>query len=409
MAVFISLLVIPASTMLADSPKKDIDTTVIENGAANSSAANEKVLAAGRQLEGGISKLSRDASKYAGNIIPPESILGISLAELALRIVFLILIVIGERTASYTIGRQAKKLFSRGRFHIASKIASAARRPVSLFIVFFGAYGCLHPLLKYNKSVYLVAGKAAGVVAAFIIFWFLYRLVGVIESYLRSVVDRTKSELDNSLVPLVGKIFKVLVVIFGAMTLIHTSTGMDLGPMLASLGIGGVAVALAAKDSIANFLGSLTILFDKPFTVGDIIIIDGYEGTVEEVGFRSTRIRTANGSLVSIPNEKVVNTTLVNAGNSPFLKWDAGITVSSDTPADKIDLAVGSIKELLSNHEAMNPEAPASVIFSGIKDKGLLIQVSARYYSPDSGAFNEWTARMLLGILKRLRALEIRI
>ena len=220
---------------------------------------------------------------------------------------------------------------------------------------------------------------------------------------------KQKSELDDILVPLVGKILKVLVVIFGAMTIIHNSTGMNLGPMLASLGIGGVAVALAAKDSIANFLGSLTILFDKPFTVGDKIIIDGYTGIVEEVGFRSTRIRTANGSLVSIPNEKVVNTTLVNAGKSPFLKWDAAITISSDTSVDKIEQAVSSIKELLSNHEAMKPEATASVIFSGIKDKGLSIQITACYYSHDSNAFNEWTAKMWSEILRKLRGLDIKI
>jgi MscS family membrane protein len=409
MAILISLLVIPLSSPQADSPKKDIDTTVIEKGTANSSAANDKVLVAGQQLQGGINKLSKGALKYAGNIVPAGSILGISLLELIMRTIILFLIVIGERTVSFTIGRQAKKLFSRGSFHVASKIASAARRPVSLFIIFFGAYGCLHPLLKYNKSVYHIANISASAVAAFIVFWFFYRMVEVFESYLRSVVDKTKSELDYALVPLVGKILKVLVVIFGAMTIIHASTGMDLGPMLASLGIGGVAVALAAKDSIANFLGSLTIIFDKPFTVGDRIIIDGHTGVVEEVGFRSTRIRTANGSLVSIPNEKVVNTTLVNAGKSPFLKWDAGITLPSDTAADKIELAVSSIKELLSNHEAMKPETPASVLFSGIEDKGLSIQITARYYSQDSNAFNEWTAKMLSEILKRLRILDIKI
>jgi MscS family membrane protein len=188
-------------------------------------------------------------------------------------------------------------------------------------------------------------------VAAFIIFWFLYRMVDVFESYLRGVADKTESDLDDILVPLLGKIFKILVVIFGTMTVIHTSTGMNLGPMLASLGIGGVALALAAKDSIANFLGSITILFDKPFTVGDRIIIDGHTSIVEDVGFRSTRIRTANGSLVSIPNEKIVNTTLVNIGKSPYLKWDAAFTLASDTTDEKISQAVISIKDLLSSHE----------------------------------------------------------
>lgn len=409
MALIIMLSTIPYSPLQASNNSMDIETAIIEKGTINSSTANEKVLDASHQLEGGISRLSKSASKYAGNLIPSGNFLGISILELIIRIIILLLIVIGERTVSFTLGRQAKKLFSSGRFRAASKIASAARRPISLFIIFFGVYGCLHPLLKYNKSVYHIAGLTASIVAAFIIFWFLYRMVDVFESYLRGIADKTESELDDILVPLIGKIFKVLVVIFGAMTIIHTSTGMNLGPMLASLGIGGIAVALAAKDSIANFLGSLTILFDKPFYVGDKIIIDGHTGIVEEVGFRSTRIRTANGSLVSIPNEKVVNTTLINAGKSPFLKWDAAVTLASDTTDEKISLAVISIKELLSNHEAMKPEAEASVVFSGIKDKGLLIQITAFYYSQDLKAFNEWTAQMWSEILKRLRSLDIKI
>jgi MscS family membrane protein len=408
-AVIISVLIIPFSYSQASNADKSTCPSIIEKGAINSSSANDKVLSAGHQLEGVISTLSQGASKYAGEFIPSETILGISILEIIIRIIIFILIVIGERTVSFTLGRQTKNIFSSSRFHTASKIALAARRPVSLFIIFFGAYGCLHPLLQYNKSIYHIAGVTAGIVTAFIIFWFLYRMVDVFESYLRAVADKTESELDDMLVPFLGKIFKILVVIFGTMTVIHSSTGMNLGPMLASLGIGGIAIALAAKDSIANFLGSLTILFDKPFTVGDRIIIDGHTGVVENVGFRSTRIRTAIGYLVSIPNEKVVNTTLVNAGKSPFYKWDANVTLSPDTTPEKISQAIDSIRELFSNHEAMKPETPASIIFSGIKDKGLLIQISACYYSRDSKAFNEWTSRMWSEILKRLKELDIKI
>ena len=120
---------------------------------------------------------------------------------------------------------------------------------------------------------------------------------------------------------------------------------MNLGPLLASLGIGGIAVAFAAKDSIGNFLGSLTIIFDRPFSMGERIVVDNFDGVVEDVGFRSTRIRTLTGHQVSIPNEKVINTIVENIGRRPHIRWHTNITVTYDTPPDKVERAVGIIKE----------------------------------------------------------------
>ena len=97
--------------------------------------------------------------------------------------------------------------------------------------------------------------------------------------------------------------------------------GEKVGALLASLGIGGLAVALAARDTIANFFGTLTILYDKPFQIGERIIIDNYDGVVEKVGFRSTRIRLLTGHLVTIPNEKVVNSGLENIAKRPHIRW----------------------------------------------------------------------------------------
>ena len=135
-----------------------------------------------------------------------------------------------------------------------------------------------------------------------------------------------------------------------AILIIQNLTGVKIGPLLASLGIGGIAVALAAKDSIANFFGTLTILFDKPFQVGERVIIDSYDGVVEDVGFRSTRIRTLTGHLVTIPNEKVVNSGLENIAKRPHIRWLTNITITYDTPPEKVEKAVG--------HHHRNPGQP---------------------------------------------------
>ena len=178
----------------------------------------------------------------------------------------------------------------------------------------------------------------------------------------------TDSSIDDVLAPLFGKTLRVFIVIIGGILIIQNLTGVKIGPLLASLGIGGIAVALAARDSIANFFGTLTILFDKPFQVGERVIIDNYDGVVEDVGFRSTRIRTLTGHLVTIPNEKIVNSGLENIGKRPHIRWLTNITITYDTPPDRVEKAVSIIKEILDNHEGMHPDFPPRVYFNGFND-----------------------------------------
>ena len=147
----------------------------------------------------------------------------------------------------------------------------------------------------------------------------------------------TDNAIDDVLAPLAGRTLRVFIVIIGGILIIQNLTGVKLGALLASLGIGGIAVALAAKDSIANFFGTLTILFDKPFQLGDRILIDNYDGVVEDVGFRSTRIRTLTGHLVTIPNEKAVSSGVENIGKRPHIRWLTNITITYDTPPDKVE------------------------------------------------------------------------
>jgi MscS family membrane protein len=191
------------------------------------------------------------------------------------------------------------------------------------------------------------------------------------------------------------------------MIIIQNMTGLKIGPLLASLGIGGLAVALAAKDSIANFFGTLTILFDKPFQVGQRITIDQYDGTVENVGFRSTRIRTLTGHLVTIPNEKLVNSSLENIGERPYIRWLTNIGITYDTPPDKVEKAVQIIREILENHEGMKEDFPPRVFFNGFNDWSLNIMVVVWYHPPDYWDYQAWQQKTCLEIMRRFEAEEI--
>jgi MscS family membrane protein len=199
----------------------------------------------------------------------------------------------------------------------------------------------------------------------------------------------------------VGKTLKAFVIVVGGIMVVQNLTGIEIGPLLASLGIGGLAFALAGKDSIANFFGSLTILLDKPFQVGERVIIDSHDGFVEDVGFRSTRLRTLKGSLVSIPNEKIIVSTLENVGRRIHIRWTPTIGITYDTPPAKVARALAILREVLENHEGMKPEYPARVHFTGFGDWSLNIGVYAWYHPADFWAYQAWVERISLTIMER--------
>jgi MscS family membrane protein len=167
--------------------------------------------------------------------------------------------------------------------------------------------------------------------------------------------------------------------------------------------VGGLAVALAAKDSIANFFGTLTILFDKPFQVGERIVIDSYDGVVESVGFRSSRIRTLTGHLVTIPNEKLVNSTVENIGKRPHIRWLTNIGITYDTPPEKVEEAVTILETILTDHEGLDPAYPPRVFFNGFNDWSLNIMVLMWYHPADYWAFQVFLQKACLEILRRFR------
>jgi MscS family membrane protein len=180
--------------------------------------------------------------------------------------------------------------------------------------------------------------------------WFLFNLVQVIDAGLRRLSEKTESKLDDQLVPLVRKALRLFLVVVFTLFVAQNIFGLDITGWLAGLGIAGLAVSLAAQDSIKNLFGSITVLFDKPFTVGDWIVTDGIEGTVEEVGFRSTRIRTFYNSLITLPNANLINASVDNYGQRQYRRWKTHIGVQYDTTPDQLVAFTEGIRELVRSH-----------------------------------------------------------
>ncbi len=176
--------------------------------------------------------------------------------------------------------------------------------------------------------------------------WCMTDLVGEI---LQRKAAKTTTKFDDVLIPLIRKTIKVFIVAFG---LIYSAAALSIPvmPMLTSLGIGGLAFAFAAKDTIENFFGSVAVILDRPFEVGDWVVIGDVEGTVEEVGFRSTRIRTFYNSQVTVPNSTLVRATVDNYGRRRYRRVKTYIGIQYDTPPDKIVALTEGIRELVRSH-----------------------------------------------------------
>jgi len=254
----------------------------------------------------------------------------------------------------------------------------------------------------WTKIVQIV-GAIAGAYA-------LYRLVDVIEYYLNKIVSRTETKLDDMLVPVVRKSLRITIAIVSVLFIAESVVGADrIRSLLLGAGVGGIAVALAAKDSIANFFGSITIFADRPFQIDEMVKIGDHVGPIEEVGFRSTRLRTLQGHLVTIPNNTIANSTIENIGRRPFIRRTANITITYSSGSTKTSKAVEIVKEVLANVPQItsDPARPPRVYFSDFNDWSLNIYMTYWVKPADYWVFQEVNERVNFEIMKKFEAEKI--
>jgi MscS family membrane protein len=179
--------------------------------------------------------------------------------------------------------------------------------------------------------------------------WAAFRVTDLVGEVAASKAARTETKFDDLVIPLIRKTLKVFIAIFG---LIYIADSLEISvvPLLTGLGIGGVGFAFAAKDTLENLFGSITVIADRPFQVGDWIETGDVEGIVEEVGFRSTRVRTFYNSLVTIPNGNLVRAVVDNFGRRKYRRWSTHLNITYDTPPAKIEAFCEGIRELVRIH-----------------------------------------------------------
>ncbi len=220
--------------------------------------------------------------------------------------------------------------------------------PVSYFIVLW-VISFLIPALHIpvQFSVYIVNGMRVS--TSIFAIMVVYRSVDLISATLEKVKEQSESNLDKQILPLLRKTIKVVIIITGVLVVLD-NLNVNITAFIAGLSIGGLAFALAAQDTIKNLFGSFLIFLDKPFKVGDYINIGGQEGTVEEVGIRSTRIRTPQNSLIYVPNGKLADTNVDNIGARIYRRMRFHIAITYDTHPDLIEEFVLGLREIIKKH-----------------------------------------------------------
>ncbi|GHD57192.1 hypothetical protein GCM10017083_38330 [Thalassobaculum fulvum] len=195
---------------------------------------------------------------------------------------------------------------------------------------------------------------------------------------------------------ILGMVFAVTLILIGG-----EKIGLPLVGLLAGVGVGGLAIALAAQDTLRNVLGSLMIFFDQPYRTGDLIAVMGHEGLVESIGLRSTRIRQLNGTLTTIPNEKMASVEIDNVSLRPNIRRVIRLGLNYDTPPDRVERAMTVIREVLDEQAAHWGDMPPRVHFEDMAADNLSLVAYTWFHPPDFWAFKAAHDRINLRILQR--------
>ncbi|MFW6154388.1 MAG: mechanosensitive ion channel family protein [Planctomycetota bacterium] len=325
----------------------------------------------------------------------------------------LLLAFVVGKVISFFLDRRGRRLEDAGRGRLVLVVLHAIGRPIPLALVAIALYAAQAFLVL---DVDVQAGDApvadgpirtfwqqiCQALLALAIAWALYRLVDVVEAMLGKAVERTDTKLDDQLVPLLRKTVRVFVVILAALFIAQNIFQLNVGTLLAGLGLGGLAVALAARDSIANLFGSAVILTDRPFAMGDRIQVQSYDGMVEEVGFRSTKLRTLTGHHVTIPNSILVNDGVENISRRPFLRRMLNIGLTYNTPPDRMERAIEILHEMLdARAQCFHAEFPPKVYFTDYNADNLGILVMYWFVPADWWEYQAFNNDFNLELLRR--------
>ena len=316
--------------------------------------------------------------------------------------IVLLATVILRRVVIVVVFAFLKKLAKRTESRFDDRILAALQAPASSIVLVVGtftAFTILKLPAEWDLRL-LFAFKAALMV---VVFWCFMRATDVISDVLTEVA-KEKDLGIATFAPLLKKTARFFFIVIGAILIIQ-NLGYSVSSLLAGLGIGGLAVALAAQDTLSNFFGSIVVAVDRPMKVGDFVTIGSNSGTVEEVGLRSTRLRTRERTLVTIPNKTMANEVIENFSAIPRRRIEVTIGVTYDTTADQMETVLADLRKILADEPMVDQAEMQVVRFSDFGASSLDIRII--YYANTSDFAGSLEVREKVN-LKLMRAVLAR-
>ncbi|MEQ9091883.1 MAG: mechanosensitive ion channel family protein [Balneola sp.] len=331
----------------------------------------------------------------------PESLkqdwFGIQIWQYIAVFCWLLLGLIFRKIFEFILDNYIHRLAKKTKFTWDDDLIDGVDKPFGfIFMMFFWLATFTNLQLSVTVNHYLSLILEIAVSVGFI--WLFYNLSDVFSKYLGVLTSKTETKLDDQLVPLIRKTLRFFVLVMGII-LILQNNGYNVASLIAGLGIGGLAVALAARDTLANFFGSITIFVDKPFRIGDWIKVAGVEGTVEEVGFRSTRIRTFYNSLVSVPNSNISNNEVDNLGLREYRRLLTTLNLTYSTSPEQMEAFVEGIKAIVKSNSHFRQDF-YEVHFNAFGAHSLDVMVYVFFKVPDWSTELQQKHNFFLEVLK---------
>ncbi|MGI6778182.1 MAG: mechanosensitive ion channel family protein [Acetivibrionales bacterium] len=280
------------------------------------------------------------------------------LVRIAIALGILIIAILLRRFFINVIIKLLKKATKKTKTDFDDQLLSVIEKPARFALMVIGIFIAvktlpLGPELSIKVGVFL--DKTLKTLIMLSLFWAGYRAAELLTVFLRRLVERSGSKLDDSLSAFIGNAIKIIILIIGSITILQIWV-KDIAGILTGLGLGGLAFALAAQDTAANLFGSVTIMLDKPFGIGDWIMTPHVEGTVEEIGFRSTKVRTFAQALVTIPNSTMSKDPITNWSRMGKRRINFRLGVTYNTTNEQMKECVKRFRNMLENHPGIHPE-----------------------------------------------------
>ncbi|WOG19722.1 mechanosensitive ion channel family protein [Bacteroides thetaiotaomicron] len=292
------------------------------------------------------------------------------------------------------LGKKVIKPFVTGTDnHLDDVIFYSLEAPVKFAIILLGIWIAIHRLV-YPDSFVKVVDNAYSILIVLDITWFFGRLFS---SLLQVYWGKQSNGQANKMMPIIKRTILVIVWLIGIVMAL-SNVGVNISALLGTLGIGGIAFALAAQDTVKNVFGAFTILTDKPFSIGDTIRVDSYEGTVVDVGVRSTKIMNYDKRIITFPNYKITDTSIVNISSEPMRRVVLNLGLTYDTTSEKMKEALELLKSIPKRVENVSSN-PSDIIavFTEYSDSALVIMYI--YFIEKQGDILGVTSNMNMEIL----------